>query len=61
MTLKLKNSDVFKQLKRQLGITVLAATASCFAVLLATQVKRRNWIRSKASPYGICGGHSGMG
>jgi len=60
MTLKLKTSNVFTQLKRQSGITVVAATTSCVAVL-APRFKRRNWIRSKASSCGICGGHSGIG
>jgi len=41
-------------------MTVVTATTSCVAVL-APRFKRPNWIRSKASPCGICGGHSGIG
>ena len=60
MALKLRTSNVFTQLKRQSGITVVTATTSCVAVL-APRFKRRYWIRSKASPCGICGGHEVLG
>jgi hypothetical protein len=60
MTLKLKNSNIFKQLKRQSEITVVTATTSSVAVLVPL-FKYRNWIRSKASPCWICGGHSSTG
>lgn len=60
MTLELKTSNVFTRLKRQSGITVVTETTSWVGVM-APRFKRRNWIRSKASHCGICGGHSGTG
>jgi len=60
MTLKLRISNVFTELKRQSGITVVTAT-TIYVAMLAPRFKRRNWIRSKASPCGVCGVHSGIG
>jgi hypothetical protein len=60
MTLELKTSNVFTRLKRQSGITVVTATTSWVGVM-APRFKRHDWIRSKASPCGICGGHNGTG